>query len=111
MSCVVDLKGKKRYNNCLIDSFAIQISINTIIDYLSNHKYMDTQNGDSGANTVLIVIVLMILVGFGAWWFTMNNSTPTPKANPINIDVKIPTPTPTPTETNPPSTEDPTSVQ
>lgn len=61
---------------------------------------MADQNGDSGANTVLIVIILLILVGFGAWWFTMRNATPQ-ESPAINVDVKLPTGTTTGSETPP----------
>jgi len=62
---------------------------------------MDNQNGDSGANTVLLVIVLLIIVGVGAWWLTMRNNSPAPQDSKVNVDVKLPTGYTTPPTTQP----------
>jgi len=53
---------------------------------------MDNSNGDSGANTILIVVILMILVGFAVWWFTSTQTGSAIQKNAeINVDLKLPT--------------------
>ena len=48
---------------------------------------METQNNNSGVNTVLIVIILMILVGTLVWFFTK----PAPQQETgLEIDVNLP---------------------
>lgn|GEM_PF-3299702 len=55
-------------------------------------NYMDNSNGDSGANTILIVVILMILVGFAVWWFTSTQTGSAIQKNAeINVDLKLPT--------------------
>lgn len=51
---------------------------------------MNPNNGEGGANTVLIVILLLVVVGLAVWYFTKDSvEDMEPQGESLNIDLSL----------------------